>query len=245
MTDSRIITIVGVTGNQGSAVAKTFLQKSGWHVRGLTRSATSSAAKIQARAGVKLVKADLDDKSSLVEAFKDSHAIYANTDFFALTKRPDLGNLLATTYAGKPLNRACMEHEAQQGRKIIDAAAKVLSEGSPLESFVLSTLSHASKWSDGAITQLLHFDSKWIVENYLRTQYPALAAKTRYLQVGFYMSNILFPFLIPGKNEDGTYDFRWANIDPSTVLPATCPEQDAGVFVHALVSAPSRNGIAW
>jgi hypothetical protein len=178
-------------------VAKTFLDSPGWQVRG-TRSVDAPAAQNLSLADVELVRADLDDRSSLVKAFRDSHAIFANTDFFALTKCPNLNELLVTKYAGKPLNQACMEHEVNQGKNIVEAAAAVLSEGSPLESFVLSTLSHATRRSNGEIKHLRHFDSKAIVENYLREQHPKLAAITQYLQCGFYMPNVVeFPFLLP------------------------------------------------
>lgn len=238
---TKTITIVGVTGTQGSSVAKTFLDAPGWKVRGITRSVDGSKAQSLSSAGVELVQADLDDKSSLIKAFRDSHALFANTDFFALTKYSNLNELLVTTYDGKPLNQACMEHEVTQGKNIVEAAAAVLAEGSPLESFVLSTLSHASKWSNGEIKNLLHFDSKAIVENYLGEQHPQLAAMTRYLQVGFYMSNVIeFQFLLPKKGEDGVYEFHWPNVTPSTVLTANLPGRDAGAFVQALVSAPPR-----
>ena len=240
MSTVKTITIVGATGTQGSAVAKAFLDSPGWKVCGITRSVNAPAAQSLSSAGVELVQADLDDRSSLFEAFRGSHAIFANTDFFALTKYPNLGHLLATAYAGKPLNEACMEHEIQQGKNIVEAAAGVLSERSPLESFVLSTLSHASRWSNGEIKHLLHFDSKAVVENYLREQHPTLAAVTRYLQVGFYMPNVVgFPFLLPRKGADGVYDFHWVNMNESTVLTATLPGRDVGVFVQALVSAPA------
>ena len=231
MTSTKTITVFGVTGTQGSAVANTFLEIPGWHVNGLIRSLNSAAAQKLAAAGVELVPADLDDKASLIAAFRNSHAIFAYTDFFSLTKYPNFQDLIATKYAGKPLYQACMEHEINQGKNIVEAAAEVLAEGSPLEAFVLSTLSYASKWSNGAIKNLLHFDSKGVIETYLREEQPKLAAITRFLQVGFYMQNVENPFLLPHKATDGVYEFCWPNMDPSTVLTATYPGRDVGVFV--------------
>lgn len=241
MSHLKTITIVGVTGSQGSSVAKTFLESPGWHVRGITRSSFATpAAENLASAGVELIRGNLDDKSSLIDAFRQSHVVFANTDFFALTKYPDLTKLLETTYAGKPLNEACFAHEIKQSKNIVDAAAQVLEEGSPLETFVLSSLSHASKWSGGEIVHVLHFDAKAIAENYLKDQHSALAAKTRYLQVGFYMPNVVSPFLLPKRAPDGVFEFRWANIGLSTILPATLPDRDVGLFVEALVAAPAN-----
>lgn len=237
MAASKTITIVGVTGNQGNAVANTFLQTPGWIVRGVTRSTNGGAAQQLYAAGVELMQADLDDQQSLVKAFRGSHVIYANTDFFALTKYPNLNELLRTTYASQQLNHACMQHEIQQGKNIVDAAAQILLKESRLVSFVLSTLSCASKWSHGEITNLLHFDSKAIVENYVKENHAALAAVTRYLQVGFYMSKTQSPFHLPKRGLDEVYEAHWPNIDLLTVLPAACPERDTGIFVRALADA--------
>jgi hypothetical protein len=239
MAGAKIITVVGVTGLQGSAVANTFLGVAEFNVRGLTRSVDSPAAQKLASAGVALVQADLDDKESLIKAFQGSHAIYANTDFWGLTKYPNLSDLLATKYKGKALPDACMEHEIQQATNIIDAAAKVLADGSPLEVFVLSTLSHASKWSNGELKHVRHFDAKAMVKDDLEERHPQLAKISRYLQVGFYMQNVLDPLMLPRKGEDGVYEFYWANMTESTVFTSTSPGQDTGVFVKALISAPA------
>jgi uncharacterized protein YbjT (DUF2867 family) len=77
-----------VTGTQGSAVAKTFLDSPGWQVRGITRSIDAPAAQNLSSGGVELATADLDDKSSLVKVIRDSHAIFANTDFLRLDEIP-------------------------------------------------------------------------------------------------------------------------------------------------------------
>ena len=186
-----------------------------------------------------MVVADLDDPDTLLLAFRGAHAIYATTDFFALTKYPNIADLLATKYSGLSITEACYQHELKQGKNMISAAAKAMAEDpSRLETLVLSTGSHASKWSNGNIKHLLHFDVKAHIQEYLRTQYSELAARTNFLMVGFYMSNIWFPFAQPQKATDGTFKFRWPPIKPDTVLPATYPSTDVGVFVKALLDAP-------
>ena len=236
-TDKKTITIVGVTGNQGSSVAKTFVQTPGWHVRGITRSRNGSAAKELASVGVELVEADLDDVETLVTAFKGANVIYGATDFIALTKYPNLPDLLATKYKGLPVNQACYQHELQQGKNVVSAAARTLEDGQ-LETFVLSTLSDPRRWSKGTHKKLLHFEIKAVIEDYLRAEHPKLAAKTSYLQVGFYMSNLWYPFFMPKKQDDGSFAFRWACINPDTVITANDPPKDVGIFVRALLKAP-------
>jgi hypothetical protein len=185
-----------------------------------------------------VVAADLDDTSSLIAAFRGAHAVFGTTDFFALMHYPNASELVGSKYNNARMPEACFQHELQQGRNMLDAAASVLGSEGVLETFVLSTLSHAKKWSKGQITELLHFDVKGEIEEYLRSEHESLARRTNYLQVGWYMDNLWFPFLAPAKQEDGTYAFRWAAIDADTRLPAVHTSQDVGVFARALVDAP-------
>ena len=45
MAPKKIIVVVGATGNQGGSVVNTFLGLPAWQVRGITRNASSEAAK--------------------------------------------------------------------------------------------------------------------------------------------------------------------------------------------------------
>lgn len=234
---TKTIAIVGATGNQGSGAAKTFA-KLGWHVKGLTRNVNSSSAKELAALGVEPVQADLDDPQTLKAAFKGAHAIFSATDFFSLTKYPNLQELLETKYKGLPLNRACFEHETQHGKNIFSAAAEVLAEDGVLETFVFSTLCHVSRVTKGALKEVIHFDCKALLEEHLRAEYPKLAARTSYLHVGFYYSNFNFPFMQPVKQDDGSFLFQWPIFNRDSRLPCLDPPQDVGIFVKALLGAP-------
>lgn len=82
---AKVITVIGVTGNQGGSVAQRFLQDSKFHVRGITRNPNSPAAEKLATQGVEIVKADLDDVSSLVQAFHGSNLIFSVTNYWSVT----------------------------------------------------------------------------------------------------------------------------------------------------------------
>ena len=97
----------------------------------------------------------------------------------------DTGTASLAQQQGISLNEAAMNREVQQGKNLVDAAARV--EG--LETFVFSTLSDTRKWSNGTITENYHFDGKAEVERYLKERHPELAGKARYLQMGFYFDN--------------------------------------------------------
>jgi hypothetical protein len=133
---------------------------------------------------------------------------------------------------GRAPNEICFEVEVQQGKNIIHAAANTPT----LERLILSTLSHTSKWSHGELTHNLHFDAKATFTTYLKTEHPKLAAKTSYLQMGFFLSNYRsFPFVTPRKQEDGTVVVPAMDFPSSKALPWTDETRDTGYFVRALI----------
>ena len=76
MTKDRTILITGVTGNQGGAVARA-LQGTEFHLRGLTRKPDGPQPVALARAGVEIVKGDLDDEASLRRALSGAWGVFA------------------------------------------------------------------------------------------------------------------------------------------------------------------------
>lgn len=184
MSPTKLITILGATGNQGGSVANTFLDTPGWKVRGVTRNASSDKAKALAARGVEVVEADMDRPSTLPPAFAGSHAIFAVSDFWTIYGDP--ANQVHRT-PEQPLNAWTAARETEQLKSVIDAAAAVPS----LERFVLSSVSDATKWSKGKYTNVFHFDSKANAEIYGKETHPGLWAKTSILQVGLFISNFL------------------------------------------------------
>ncbi|KAG6364490.1 hypothetical protein INS49_006091 [Diaporthe citri] len=78
---SRLVVVVGITGNQGGSVADTFLADTNWRVRAITRDPFKPVAQEWTAPGVELVAADQDDVDSLTKAFTGAHAIFAMTDY--------------------------------------------------------------------------------------------------------------------------------------------------------------------
>ncbi|KAF4450885.1 nitrogen metabolic regulation nmr [Fusarium albosuccineum] len=74
---SKLIVIIGATGNQGGSVASVYLKEPGWKVRALTRDASSTKAQALAAQGAKVIEADIDEPASLPAAFKDANTIFA------------------------------------------------------------------------------------------------------------------------------------------------------------------------
>lgn len=73
---SKVIVISGATGQQGGATARTLAGK-GFTLRALTRNPDGDGAKALASQGAEIVKADLDDETSLRHALKDAWGAYA------------------------------------------------------------------------------------------------------------------------------------------------------------------------
>lgn len=159
------------------------------------------------------MQADLDDVESLVAAFTGAHAIFGMTDFWQFVQMESTQKLAKDK--GITWNEACYLQEVQQGKNIIDAAARVvrtaaqddhLGGGEVLERLVLSTLSDASKASKGKYTWVYHFDSKARFVDHLKDRaqqtsaYRTLWDRTSYLQIGNYLDNWKKnPILAPKK----------------------------------------------
>ena len=238
MAQTKLLVIIGITGQQGSSVYNHFKNEPGWRIRGITRN-PDKHQHLKAE-NVELVAGDLDDEVSIEKAFENANTIYANTDFWQFLKQP--ATFERAEKEGKLPNQIAMELEIEQGKTIVRAAASQLAT---LDRLVLSTLGDSVKWSQGEITWNLHFDGKAKYTEYLKQTYPALAAKTSYLFMGQYLSNWRnFPVFTPRKQEDGS--FIMPNYLPPGYgrMPWVAPEKDAGVFAKALVLAhPARTSM--
>ncbi len=96
----KTILVTGITGQQGSAVARRLLAD-GWPLRGLTRDPESERAQAFARLGVELVPGDLTDERSLVEPLAGVYGVFAMATPFEkgpeneLAQADTLGNMAA------------------------------------------------------------------------------------------------------------------------------------------------------
>lgn len=77
------VCVVGATGKQGSAIVRALLAQKKFSVRAITRNPNGKKAQALALEGVDVVKADLNDAHSLVQAFKDCYGVFAVTNFWA------------------------------------------------------------------------------------------------------------------------------------------------------------------
>lgn len=191
---TKLLVIIGITGNQGGSVAARFLQDpTNYRIRGITRNPSSPRALALAAQGVELVRADLDDDdddlSALTTALTGANLVFSVTDYWEPFFRPDCraraaaeSGLSCRAYAGRV--------EERQGRRVADAVAAAAVKTLDENGFVVSTLSHAERCSGGKVGELYHFDAKArVFPGYVRERWPELARKMSCVQTGFFMSS--------------------------------------------------------
>ncbi|KAM0445309.1 hypothetical protein ACHAPV_008383 [Trichoderma viride] len=223
---TKLFVIIGVTGKQGSSIARHFLDLPTWKVRGITRNPSSQNALHWAAEGVEIVKGDLDDIASLRAAFQGANAIFANTDFFSHMFDGTHGPDTALQYA--------FDREVEQGLNIAYGASDPSVLGT-LEHFVYSSLSDASRCSGGKYTTIYHFDSKAKTIDLIKSQFPELAKRMSALQMGHYVTNWqAVPAMAPLRQPDGMYLTK-RPFSGDVQVPFVVPDRDTGAFVKALL----------
>lgn len=221
---SRIITVVGATGIQGGSVIDALLQDKTYTIRGLTRNIQSPAAQKLREQGVQVVEADANSLPSLRAAFAGSHAIFAATNFF---------EPFATLGAEK-----AGEIETAQGINM----AKAAGEASTLQHYVWSTLPNSERISGGRMS-VHHYAAKNRVDDYIKSD-AALLAKTTFLWISFYASNLAYPFWkpvpVPGGFVPGQYVQIMATPASVRVTMAGDVKRNIGLFVRAALQSPKK-----
>lgn len=204
----RIITVFGATGKQGGSVVKKFLEdpklQPEWSIRGVTRDVSSASAKALTAKGVEMVTANVDDKASLVKALSGSAAAFAMTNYW---------------------DKADMDLEIQQGKNLADAAKEA-----GVQHYIWSSLPNVTKVSGGVLKHVYHFDSKAIVEEYVRE----IGIPATFFLPGIFMSNFPGGMLRPSPDAGGAYRLRmpFAGDRPISLFDSGV---DSGSYVKAIV----------
>lgn len=233
---SKLVVVVGITGNQGGSVADTFLTDKTWRVRAITRDPSKPAAQAWTSRGVELVAADQDDVGSLTKAFTGAHAIFAMTDYWAPLSDPKLRATAAER--GITAEQQCANLETQRGKNMAVAAASPEVQKT-LERFVYSSLPDATRLSGGKYAKVWHFDSKAAIEEFVRHD-PAmvsagLSQKSSFIHVGVYVDNWRRSPLEIAKDPGSDGYYRIQVSDGREKLPFIWILRDTGPLVKKLV----------
>jgi uncharacterized protein YbjT (DUF2867 family) len=133
--------IIAVTGATGQQGGKVAkrLLAHGWNVRALTRDVNKSAAQELAAQGAEIVSGDMDNLAELNAAFKGVYGVFSVQNFWL----PTVG------YDG----------EIRQGKAVADAA-----RAAGVKHLVYSSVGAAHRGMGQK-----HFESKWIIEQYIQS----------------------------------------------------------------------------
>ncbi|KAI7310542.1 hypothetical protein KC315_g12576 [Hortaea werneckii] len=242
---SKLLVVVGATGQQGRSVIHWFQQNDpSIRIRGLTRTPTSDAAASLASTGVDVVQADLNDFQSLQVAFKGASYIFAYTDTASIIR--DLASTGKGISAGQyeetltPPPPEFYSIEVQQGRNVANAAAEV----PELERLVWSSLANVKSWSGGKYDQVFHFDAKAAVAEYMLEK-AELESKVSCVLMGTFLTNAVKGteiFRCRFETDiDGSKTAIWTPPFPASLpIPWVDVEKDTGAFVKALIEAPPK-----
>ena len=133
--------IIAVTGATGQqgGAVARKLLADGWKVRALTRDVNKPAAQELKALGAEILSGDLDDRAQLDAAFQGAYGVFSVQNFWL----PNVG----------------FEGEIRQGKHVVEAA-----KDTGVEHLIYSSVGAAHR----GLGQK-HFESKWIVEQYIHS----------------------------------------------------------------------------
>ncbi|KAH8807098.1 hypothetical protein F5884DRAFT_676222 [Xylogone sp. PMI_703] len=180
MDPVKIVAVLGATGNQGGGVVQALLENNPqFSVRAITRdihstSAQQLRAKYENSERLQFVGGDVYDKESLVSAFNFAYGIFVVTN-----NRLPPGKLIE--------NEEDLEHELVAGRNVIDAA-KICN----VQHVVISSLPNIASASKGRYTKVFHFDHKFRIEEWAKTEFPATTVLHPGKQIQLILSRLFY-----------------------------------------------------
>jgi len=194
--------IIAVTGATGLQGSKVAkrLLAQGWKVRALTRDVNKPAAKELAAAGAEVVPCNMDMHAELDAAFRGAYGVFSVQNYWL----PTVG----------------YNSEIVQGKTVADAA-----RAAGVKHLVYSSVGAAHRGMGQK-----HFESKWIIEQYIQT----LGLSYTILRPVAFMENFnrSRPQIL-----NGIFQSRGRRPDKATQLVAT---DDIGVFAELALAQPEQ-----
>lgn len=184
MEKRKIIAVVGATGAQGGGLVRSILNdsKEEFAVRAITRDVNSKKALELKKLGAEVVQANLDDKDSIVKAFKGAYGAYCVTFFW---------------------DHFSPEKEMEQAKNMAQAAKEA-----DIKHVIWSTLEDTRNWvplTDKRMPTLMgnykvpHFDGKGASNTYFEKS----GIPYTLLLTSFYWDNFIYFGSGPTRGMDG------------------------------------------
>ena len=172
LTDKTIV-VTGATGLQGRAVTRHLLD-GGWQVRALTRNPDGPPARALVSAGAQIVRAEMEDISSLVDAAEGAYGLFS--------VQPTVGS------PGTAADFSA-EDEVRWGMNIAEAA-----QTAGIEHLVFSSVAGTDRHGSEMLPQNLI--SKWRIEQHL----AKLSLPATILRPVSFMENYTGGYALQGGN---------------------------------------------
>ncbi|RMZ86478.1 hypothetical protein DV736_g6296, partial [Chaetothyriales sp. CBS 134916] len=202
---SKLLTVVGATGNQGGSIIATVLGhpqlSKTYRIRAITRDVLKPAAVVLKEQGIEVVTADLRDEKSVFKAIEGSSVVFGVTNFWESSSK---------------------DIEVKHGKNIVDA-----SKAANVDRLIWSSLVHVTKTTGGKVSTVHHFDGKAEVEEYARS----VGVPGSYYLPAAFMSGILNAFQ---KSDNGAYALNLP-FAPNVKIPLIDAAHDTGLFVAAIL----------
>ncbi|KDR73220.1 hypothetical protein GALMADRAFT_142358 [Galerina marginata CBS 339.88] len=208
---SKIIVVVGATGQQGGGVLFALLAQTSFQVIGLTRTPDSEAALALTKkhgSRLKMMAAEVFDADSLKRAFKGAYGVFAVTQW-QLPIQIEKDN----------------RYDLIGGFNLVDAA---LACG--IQHFVYSGMPNMTKFSGGRYTKVFHFDYKAQVEEYALAKLGSMVPT--FLHPSLFYANLNWKQYCK-RAADGVVEFR-APLSPNKKACWVDPYFDVGAFASAV-----------
>lgn len=182
MAESKVIAVVGATGAQGGSLVRAIAADptGEFTARAITRDPASEKAAALSGLGVEVVRADLDDRASLEQAFAGAYGAFCVTNFwehFSADKEIEQAGNQAAAAAAAGIKHAVWSSLEDTRRFVTDDRMPTLQE----------------KY------KVPHFDAKEVGEGLFRDA----GVPTTMLRTAFYWDNFIYFGLGPQRGEDG------------------------------------------
>ncbi|KIW17545.1 hypothetical protein PV08_04739 [Exophiala spinifera] len=216
-----LVVVLGATGGQGGSVIRALRGNPKYRLRGTTRNVEGTAARELANQGVEVVAAQLDDKASLLRAFRGASIVFAATDFYETMRTSDSWHAMNVEY--------------QRGVNIAEAAVEVPT----LQHFIWSTLPSAHKLSQAQFF-VPHFEAKAKVDEFIKSK-PQLLEKTTFFWVSFFGDNLLKPTFRPLPSGRENHHLLLLPTSPDTRVGFIGDQRtNVGIFISAIIEQRER-----
>ncbi|KAF3893335.1 putative NmrA family transcriptional regulator [Trichophyton interdigitale] len=219
---SRIIAIVGATGNQGGSVARSLLQNPSFKVRAITRDPSSKASQTLASAGAEVVQANGFNNEEMLRAFDGAWGFYVNLNSDdKIWSNPDGPT------------------EFDLGKSIVDAAAQA-----GVKHFVFSSGPPCTEMTEGKV-RMKAMDMKYKIEQYAK-QLGKFSTITP-INAAWYLENFLVKEVAPVfggfphfPDDEGYLTYRVPNWGGDNKVPFLSITDDYGDIVQGIFLDPVR-----